>query len=70
VSSLSIVSDTKTKPKRFDVFQNFLIVSVMFLFTSKTLTLSLAAIKKTIEWRLQVQIAFLTKVNLAPSRPE
>jgi hypothetical protein len=34
------------------------------------LTLSLAAIKKSIEWRLQVQIAFLTEVNLAPSRPE
>jgi hypothetical protein len=26
--------------------------------------------KKNIEWRLQVQIAFLAKVNLAPSRPE
>jgi hypothetical protein len=35
-----------------------------------TLTLSLAAIKKSIEWRLQVQIAFLTEVDLAPSRPE
>jgi hypothetical protein len=34
------------------------------------LTLSLAAIKKSIEWRLQVQIAFLTEVDLAPSRPE
>jgi hypothetical protein len=34
------------------------------------LTLSLAAIKKSIEWRLQVQIAFLTEVNLAPSCPE
>jgi hypothetical protein len=29
-----------------------------------------AAIKKSIEWRLQVQIAFSTEVNLAPSRPE
>jgi hypothetical protein len=35
-----------------------------------TLTLIWAAIKKSIEWRLQVQIAFLTEVNLAPSRPE
>jgi hypothetical protein len=34
------------------------------------LTLSLAAIKKCIEWRLQVQIAFSTEVDLAPSRPE
>jgi hypothetical protein len=37
---------------------------------SLSLTLSLAAIKKSIEWRLQVQIAFLTEVDLAPSRPE
>jgi hypothetical protein len=29
-----------------------------------------AAIKKGIYWRLQVQIAFSTEVNLAPSRPE
>jgi hypothetical protein len=35
-----------------------------------SLTLSLAAIKKCIEWRLQVQIAFSTEVDLAPSRPE
>jgi hypothetical protein len=28
------------------------------------------AMKKFIEWRLQVQIAFLAEVNLAPSRPE
>jgi hypothetical protein len=35
-----------------------------------TLTLILAAIKKSIEWRLQVQIALLTEANLAPSRPE
>ena len=35
-----------------------------------TLTLIWAAIKKSIEWRLQVQIAFLTEVNLAPSRPK
>jgi hypothetical protein len=34
------------------------------------LTLSLAAIKKCIEWRLQVQIAFSTEVDLEPSRPE
>jgi hypothetical protein len=34
------------------------------------LTLIRAAIKKSIEWRLQVQLAFLTEVNLAPSRPE
>jgi hypothetical protein len=34
------------------------------------LALSLAAIKKCIEWRLQVQIAFSTEVDLAPSRPE
>jgi hypothetical protein len=34
------------------------------------LTLIRAAIKKSIEWRLQVQIAFLAEVNLAPSRPE
>jgi hypothetical protein len=34
------------------------------------LTLSLADIKKCIEWRLQVQIAFSMEVNLAPSRPE
>ncbi len=34
------------------------------------LTLIRAAIKKSIEWRLQVQIVFLTEVNLAPSRPE
>jgi hypothetical protein len=33
------------------------------------LTLIRAAIKKCIEW-LQVQIAFLTEVNLAPSRPD
>ena len=37
---------------------------------AQMLTLSLAAIKKNIEWRLQVQIAFLTEVDLAPSRPE
>jgi hypothetical protein len=41
-----------------------------FLEHSSLLTLSLAAIKKSIEWRLQVQIAFLTEVDLAPSRPE
>jgi hypothetical protein len=35
-----------------------------------TLTLIRAALKKSIEWRLQVQIAFSTEVNLAPSRPE
>ncbi len=29
-----------------------------------------AAIKKSIEWRLQVLIASSTEVNLAPSRPE
>jgi hypothetical protein len=29
-----------------------------------------AAIKMSIEWRLQVQIAFLAEVDLAPSRPE
>jgi hypothetical protein len=36
------------------------------------LTLIRAAIKKSIEWRLQVQIALLAVVNLdlAPSRPE
>jgi hypothetical protein len=34
------------------------------------LTLFLAAIKKCIEWRLQVQRAFSTEVDLAPSRPE
>jgi hypothetical protein len=34
------------------------------------LSLIRAAIKKGIEWRLQVQIAFSTEVNLAPSRPE
>ncbi len=34
------------------------------------LTLIRAAIKKCIEWRLQVQIAFSTEVDLAPSRPE
>jgi hypothetical protein len=34
------------------------------------LTLIRAAIKKCIEWRLQVQIAFSTEVDLALSRPE
>jgi hypothetical protein len=34
------------------------------------LTLILEAIKKSIEWRIQVQPAFLTEVDLAPSRPE
>ncbi len=34
------------------------------------LTLIRAAVKKSIEWRLQVQLAFSMKVNLAPSRPE
>ncbi len=34
------------------------------------LTLIRAAYKKSIEWRLQVQITFSTEVNLAPSRPE
>jgi hypothetical protein len=32
------------------------------------LTIIQVAIKKSIEWRLQVQIAFLTEVDLAPSR--
>jgi hypothetical protein len=34
------------------------------------LTLIRAAIKKCIEWRIQVQIAFSTEVDLEPSRPE
>jgi hypothetical protein len=34
------------------------------------LTLIRVAIKKCIEWRLQVQIALFAEVNLAPSRPE
>ncbi len=36
------------------------------------LTLIRAAIKKSIEWRLQVQVALLAVVDLdlAPSRPE
>ncbi len=35
-----------------------------------TLTLIWATIKKSVEWWLQVQIAFSTEVNLAPSCPE
>jgi hypothetical protein len=42
----------------------------LFIVLDFVLTLSLAAIKKCIEWRLQVQIAFSTEVDLAPSRPE
>jgi hypothetical protein len=38
--------------------------------SQRQLTLIRAAIKKSIEWRLQVQIAYSTEVNLAPSRPE
>ncbi len=34
------------------------------------LTLIRAAIKKSNEWRLQVQIASLAEVDMAPSRPE
>jgi hypothetical protein len=34
------------------------------------LNLIRAAFKTSIDWRLQVQIAFSTQVNLAPSRPE
>jgi hypothetical protein len=35
-----------------------------------SLTLIRAALKKSIEWWLQVQIPFSTEINLTPSRPE
>jgi hypothetical protein len=40
------------------------------LLASLFLNSNLAAIKKRIEWRLQVQIALFAEVNLAPSRLE
>jgi hypothetical protein len=45
-------------------------VNPNFLSSCEMLTLIRAALKKSIDWRLQVQIAFWTEVNLAPSRPE
>jgi hypothetical protein len=41
-----------------------------FFFSVRPLTLIRAAVKKCIEWRLQVQRAFLTEDDLAPSRLE